>query len=92
MGNTGWGALLRLRSQAMAWVTRIGVRAHWFMLVMLAALALIYTALGRAVFLEAWNPYIAVPFFVLFLLQVLALAEGSRWQLLGAAITGSLVV
>jgi hypothetical protein len=86
------GALLQgLAIGGVAWVAyrRAG---YWFMLVMLAALALIYIALGPAVFLEAWNPYVAVPFFVLFFLQVLALAEGSRWQLVGAVITGSLVV
>jgi hypothetical protein len=43
-------------------------------------------------FLEAWNPYIAFPFFMLYLLQVWSAAIGVRWQVLGAAVVGTLLV
>ena len=64
-----------------------------FMLAVLAGLGLAYSSFpSGAQFLEAWNPYLAFPLFLLFLLQTWALAEGSRWQLLGIAVTGSLLV
>ena len=64
-----------------------------FMLTILAALGLAYTSFTTTQqFLEAWNPYLAFPLFLLFLLQAWALADGSRWQLLGIAVTGSLLV
>jgi hypothetical protein len=64
-----------------------------FMLMILAALGLAYSSFAtEAQFLEAWNPYLAFSLFLLFLLQSWALAEGSRWQLVGIAVTGSLLV
>ena len=59
----------------------------------LAALGLAYSsfALGDQ-FLQPWNPYIVFPFFMLYLLQVWSITVGSRWQVLGAAITGTLLV
>jgi len=64
-----------------------------FMLAILAGLGLAYSSFASGTqFLEAWNPYLAFPLFMLFLLQTWALAEGSRWQLLGVAVTGSLLV
>jgi hypothetical protein len=61
---------------------------------------LVLTALGFAYssfafgsqFLQPWNPNVAFPFFMLFLLQAWSFATGSRWQLLGLVITGSLLV
>ena len=64
-----------------------------FMLAILAASAMAYSSFPTDVlFLEAWNPYLAFPLFLLFLLQAWALAEGGRWQLLGIAVTGSLLI
>jgi hypothetical protein len=42
--------------------------------------------------LQPWNPNVAFPFFMLFLLQVWAFSTGDRWQLLGMAVIGSLLV
>lgn len=59
----------------------------------LAALGLAYSSFAfGSQFLQPWNPNVAFPFFMLYLLQVWALATGSRWQLLGAVVTGSLLV
>ena len=44
------------------------------------------------VFVEPWNPHVALPFFVLFLVQVWLLATGSRWQAVGLVLTGSFLV
>ena len=44
------------------------------------------------VFVEPWNPHVALPFFVLFLVQVWLLATGSRWQAVGVVLTGSFLV
>ncbi|HXY93340.1 MAG TPA: hypothetical protein VEP49_12735, partial [Acidimicrobiia bacterium] len=63
------------------------------MALVLAALARAYTAFPTGLqFLQTWNPNVAFPFFMLFLLQVWAFACGSRWQALGAAVTGTLLV
>ena len=62
-------------------------------LLVLAAIGLAYSALTLgSVYLQPWNPNVAFPFFMLFLLQCWRLAMGDRWQLLGVAVTGSLVV
>jgi hypothetical protein len=59
----------------------------------LAALGLAYSSfVYGSQFLQAWNPNIAFPFFMLFLLQAWSLALGSRWQLLGVVVTGTLLV
>jgi hypothetical protein len=59
----------------------------------LAALALGYSSfVDGQQFLRPWNPYIAFPFFMLFLLLVWSCATGSRWSGLGAAVVGSLLV
>ena len=50
------------------------------------------STLGAAGWLEPWNPYLALPFFTLFLLHVWLLALGDTKRLLGAAVVGSFVV
>ncbi len=63
------------------------------MALVLAALALAYSAFPAGLqLLQTWNPTVAFPFFMLFLLQVWAFSLGSRWQALGAAVTASLLV
>ena len=79
---------------ATAWLTyrRAGFR---LMLAAMAVIALSYAGhrhLGANAFVEAWNPYIAFPFFVLFLFQVWLLSLGERWQTLGVVLTGTLLV
>jgi hypothetical protein len=87
------GAVLQgLAIVGVGWISfrRAGIA---FMLTTLSALALAYAGFGFGVqFLEAWNPYIAFPFFLLFLLLVWAVAIGDRWQLLSAVVVGSFLV
>jgi hypothetical protein len=59
----------------------------------LTTLAFAYSSfVFGAQFIQPWNPNIAFPFFMLFLLQTWSLAIGSRWQLLGVVVTGTLLV
>jgi hypothetical protein len=63
------------------------------MLTILAGLGLAYSSFPTdAQFLEAWNPYLAFPLFAVFLLQAWDVGEGNRWQVLGLAVTGTLLV
>jgi hypothetical protein len=62
-------------------------------LLVLAALGLVYSGLGQGgPFVVPWNPYEPVPFFLLFLLAVWAVAVGDRWQAVTAVLTGSFVM
>ena len=64
-----------------------------FMLLMLGALGLAYLGLDDlGQFTHAWNPYAAIPFFVLFLVLVWAVAVGNRWSVVGALAAGTFVV
>jgi hypothetical protein len=59
----------------------------------LAALALAYSAFPFGLqFLQTWNPNVAFPFFMLFLLQMWHISLGSRWQVVGVAVTGTFLV
>ena len=63
------------------------------MLLMLAVLALVYAGLDDArPFTDAWNPYAALPWFLVFLLCVWGVARGDRWLAVGAVGTASFVV
>ena len=64
-----------------------------FMLLMLGALGLAYTGLDDlGQFTHAWNPYAALPYFVLFLVLVWAAALGNRWSIVGTLAAGTFVV
>ncbi len=64
-----------------------------FALLVLAALALVYSGFGQGgQFVVPWNPYEPVPFFLLFLLAVWAVAVGDRWQAVTLVLTGSFVM
>jgi hypothetical protein len=64
-----------------------------FMVLMLGALGLTYLGLdGLGQFTKAWNPYAAIPFFLLFLVLTWAFALGRRWCLVGALAAGTFVV
>jgi hypothetical protein len=59
----------------------------------LATLGLAYTAhpfLPQA--FDAWNPDVAFPFFLLFLLQAWSVVQGSRWQIIGGVVTANVLV
>jgi len=61
-------------------------------LVVLATFALATLGASDRVLLDPWNPHVAMPLFVLFALQVWAVALRDRWQVLGAAIVGTYLV
>lgn len=64
-----------------------------FMLLVLGALGVAYLGLDDlGQFTNAWNPYAAIPFFVLFLVLVWAVATGNRWSVVGALAAGTFVV
>lgn len=62
-------------------------------LLVLAGSALVYSGFGQGgQFVVPWNPYEPIPFFLLFLLAVWAVAVGDRWQAVTAVLTGTFVV
>jgi hypothetical protein len=64
-----------------------------FMLLMLGALALAYLGLDElGQFTNAWNPFAALPYFVLFLVLAWAVATGNRWSVVGALAAATFVV
>jgi hypothetical protein len=87
------GALLQgVAIAACGWLAyRIG--GVLLMAIILAALALAYSAFPFGLqFLQTWNPNVAFPFFMLFLLMVWDLALGTRWQAVGVAVVGTFLV
>jgi hypothetical protein len=97
-GGAAWGTLVGaaiLQGVAIAASGWLAFRRAGLLLALLvlAGLGLAYSsfALGDQ-FLQPWNPTIAFPFFMLFLLQAWSLSLGDRWQLLGIAVIGSLLV
>ena len=58
----------------------------------LAVLSLSTLGATDRVLLDPWNPHVAMPFVVLFILQLWSVTIGDRWQILGAAIVGSFLV
>jgi hypothetical protein len=98
VGGAPWATLVGgalLHGVAIALVGWLAYRRGGLVLLVLAlgALGLAYSALSSdIVFLQTWNPNVAFPFFLLFLLQVWALATGARWQLVGACVVGTFLV
>ncbi len=97
LGQAAWatpvgGALLQAgaiaASARLAW--RKGGLA--LLLVVLAVISLAYGATGGWIVLDAWNPHIAFPFFVLFVLSLWALADGARWAAVAATAVGTFLV
>jgi hypothetical protein len=97
-GGAPWATLVGaalLQGVGIAGTAWIAFRrgATGLMLLMLAALGFAYTGLGTVgQFTWAWNPFVAFPIFVMFLLSVWAWATGDRWQLLVGVVAGSFVV
>ena len=58
----------------------------------LAVLSLSTLGATDRVLLDPWNPHVAMPFVVLFILQLWSVTLGDRWQILGAAVVGSFLV
>ena len=76
----------------------LGARLAWkrgglgLTLLILATFSLATLGATDRVLLDPWNPHVAMPFLVLFVLQVWSVTVGDRWQLLGAGIVGSFLV
>jgi hypothetical protein len=96
-GGAAWSTLVgaallqAVATGLSAWLAwrRGGLR---LVLLVLAATALATHAIGPRLLLDAWNPNVAVPFLVLFVLQVWSVTLGDRWQLVGAALVGTFLV
>jgi hypothetical protein len=76
----------------------LGARLAWrrgglgLTLLVLATFSLSWLGASDRVLLDPWNPHVAMPFLVLFVLQIWSVTLGDRWQLLGAAIVASFLV
>jgi hypothetical protein len=96
-GYAGWSTLVAfalLQGVAVVWTARLawktgGVRwtAIW-----LSVMAISYLGVGPSLLQFAWNPSIALPFFVLFCLQCWVVARGDPRRLLGLAFVATFLV
>ncbi len=97
-GGAAWGTLVGatiLQGVAIAASGWLAFRRGGLLLALLvlAGLGMAYSSFVQGdQLLQPWNPNVAFPFFMLFLLQVWAFSLGDRWQLLGVAVVGSLLV
>jgi len=96
-GQAAWataagGALLQ--AGAIAGSARLAWRKGGLalLLLVLAVLGLSYNATGGWMVMDAWNPNVAFPFFVLYVLAVWALADGARWAPVLVAAVGTFLV
>jgi hypothetical protein len=96
-GQAAWataagGALLQ--AGAIAGSARLAWRKGGLalLLLVLAVLGLSYSATGGWMVMDAWNPNVAFPFFVLYVLAVWALADGARWAPVVVTAVGTFLV
>ena len=97
LGRASWATLVGaalLQGVAVAWLARLayvtgGLRrqAAW-----LTVVTLTYVGVGSVALLLVWNPYVALPFFVLFLLQCWVVSTGEPRRLLGLAFVATFLV
>jgi hypothetical protein len=98
-GNAAWTTLVGyalLQGVAIAWTGRLAYKtggltwtAAWMAIV---ALSYLVVSPHPSVLKQAWNPHVALPFFILFLLQCWVVARGDRRRLLGLAFVASFLV
>jgi hypothetical protein len=81
MGATLWSAWLAWRRGRLA-----------LTLIVLATLSLSMLAATDRLLLDPWNPHVAMPFFVVYVLLLWSVMLDDRWQLLGATVVGSFLV
>jgi hypothetical protein len=97
-GGAAWGTLVGaavLQGTAIALSGWLAFRRGGLMLALLvvAGLGFAYSSFVQGdQLLQPWNPNVAFPFFMLFLLQLWSLTLGDRWQIAGVAVVGSLLV
>ncbi|MFN8041419.1 MAG: hypothetical protein U0Q07_19535 [Acidimicrobiales bacterium] len=96
-GHAAWGTLvggMGLQLWAVGWIARTSWRAGRLplLLTMLAVVALSYGATGTWLVLEPWNPHIAFPWFILFVLLSWRLSLGEVRQLPGWAFVATFLV
>jgi hypothetical protein len=96
-GHAPWttqvgGALLQ--GGAVCWIASLAWRRGGLALVVatMTAVSLVYASTGAWVILEPWNPYIALPFFCLFVFQCWLVATGAPKHLPGLAFVASFLV
>lgn len=96
-GNAAWATLIGfalLQGIAVVWMARLAWKTgglRWTAIWM-GITALVYLGAGPAVLQVAWNPSVALPFFVLFLLQCWVVAQGDGRRLIGLSFVGSFLV
>ncbi len=96
-GNAAWATLVGfalLQGLAIAWTGRLAFKTgglQWTV-VWVAIAVLAYVATGPVVLELPWNPSVAMPFFVLFLLQCWVVAQGSARRLIGLVFVASFLV
>ncbi len=95
-GQAAWATLVGsalLQGAAIVWLARLSWRTGGLtaLTLWLAIGVSVSSTVGAAGWLEPWNPYIALPFFTLFLLQVWLVALGDSKRLVGAVVVGSFV-
>lgn len=96
-GGAAWATLVGhalLQGGALAWIAAIAWRRGRLPLLALwlAIGALAVAATGPYLLLETWNPHVALPAFVLVLLQAWSLATGDDGRLPGFVFAASFVV
>lgn len=96
-GNASWGTLVAfavLQGWAIIWTARLAWRSgglRWT-IVWMSIMGLTYVGAGPSILQMAWNPAVALPFFVLFALQCWVVAGGEVRRLLGLAFVASFLV
>ena len=96
-GNAAWATLVGfalLQGVAVVWTARLAWKTgglRWTAIWM-GIMALTYVGAGPAILQAAWNPSVALPFFVLFLLQCWVVSGGDAARLAGIAFVGTFLV
>jgi hypothetical protein len=96
-GGAPWATLVGgalLQGLGIVWLAVVAWRGGGLGLASgaLAALVLAYSATGTWILLEPWNPHVAFPFFAVFLVQLWLIAQGDAGRIIGATVSGSILV
>ena len=96
-GRPAWATLVG--SAALQGVAIVGAaRLAWIrgrldlVIGVLTLVGLSYVAAGADLLVDPWNPHVAFPFFVLFVLEIWSVALGDSRQLLWAALVGTFLL